>query len=377
MGNAERGAKILESVTREDIDSSILDWRSLVENEPPPFAWIIDHWLSFHPTLFAGSGGVGKSLLAQALGSSLALGIDYLGSVPEPKNVLIWSCEDDHDELWRRQVAICRHFGKPLDSLNGRLWIDCRRGLDSVLYAQDHGMLSAQPALKFLRQQVNDWKIDVLFLDNASQVFGGNENDRHHVTRFVNALTGLRSPLCPVILGHISRALGSEFSGSTAWENAVRMRLFLGNKLPDQKPDEEEHSDDTQRFLCKRKTNYTVQDFRRFTYQNGLLIPDALEPHQGNGSSDLYSTLRRKNAETAILEAVKALASKSIWGSGSIGPNFLPSLIIRYGLVGSLTKREVSEAVDRLVMQGMLVRAVVGKLNNRMPRFGLVLSAAC
>ena len=38
------------------------------------FSWLLEHWLSWHPTLLAGRGGVGKSLLAQQLATALAIG---------------------------------------------------------------------------------------------------------------------------------------------------------------------------------------------------------------------------------------------------------------------------------------------------------------
>ena len=31
------------------------------------------------------------------------------------------------------------------------------------------------------------------------------------------------------------------------------------------------------RYLARRKTNYTAKDWRRFTYQDGILVPDAVE----------------------------------------------------------------------------------------------------
>jgi hypothetical protein len=97
--------------TREELHSierrgrrESLDWRALELGNPPEREWAIEHWLGMgHVTLLAGGGGTGKTLLAQAMGSCLALRREYLDWMPAERRVLMWATEDDRDELWRRQ----------------------------------------------------------------------------------------------------------------------------------------------------------------------------------------------------------------------------------------------------------------------------------
>ena len=271
-----------------------VDWGALERRgSPPARAWAMHDWIGFYLTLLIGLGGMGKTLIAQQVASCLAISRGLMGRVDRAYTTLLWACEDEHDELWRRQVDIGHWLEVPLSAFAKRLVIQPRLGLDNTMYSVEYGKAMVTPLLEELTQQVNDYRAEVVFLDNVAQLFGGNENDRHQVTSFVNALCGALPGKAIVLLAHPSRQAGSEYSGSSAWENAARMRLYLGNKLPDQ-PQDEEPSDDV-RFLAKRKANYTGADYRKFTYQNGVLIPDPLEV--GGGMMD---RIRKQRAEGIV-----------------------------------------------------------------------------
>ena len=50
------------------------EWSTLALGPPPERDWAISHWLGMgHVTLLAGKGGIGKTLIAQQLGSALPL----------------------------------------------------------------------------------------------------------------------------------------------------------------------------------------------------------------------------------------------------------------------------------------------------------------
>jgi hypothetical protein len=71
---------------------------------PLPRIWFMDNWLTTVPTLFAAQGGTGKSLEMQTMCTALATGKPYLAGIDKPRTCLIWSCEDDHQEILRRQA---------------------------------------------------------------------------------------------------------------------------------------------------------------------------------------------------------------------------------------------------------------------------------
>ena len=90
---------------RREARIETFDWSRCVDREPPEFQWAIPHWLSMHPTLLAGRGGVGKSLLAQCMGSALATAQRYIAGIERRYRVGLYMCEDDDAEIWRRQIA--------------------------------------------------------------------------------------------------------------------------------------------------------------------------------------------------------------------------------------------------------------------------------
>ena len=79
---------------------------------------------------------------------------------------------------------------------------------------------------------------DILILDTLADFYGGNEIDRVQVNHFVKAVLGSYiarrraegAPLSVILLGHPSvagKSTGSGYSGSTAWNAAVRSRMYL------------------------------------------------------------------------------------------------------------------------------------------------------
>ncbi len=350
---------------------SVIDWTALEGRQPPPRFWHLPEWLSDHPTLLAGGGGKGKTSVAQAVGTALAVGLEYFTGAPAtPVNVLFWACEDDKDELWRRQVAINQHFGITMSDLHGRLHIDVRRGFENTLFTTAFGKPAFTALREELREQIGDYRATVVILDNIGQVFGGNENDRHHVTSFVNGIYGIGAGMVPrftpMLLGHVSRSQGSEFSGNLAWENACRMRWYLGETLPDQSPDDDDAPDPDTVFLAKRKANYTAKDYVRLSFRNGLFIPA--------GIANTFDPCG-ENVEMAVLSAFDTITAAGVTPTdGRTSPDYLPAVIKRMDLCRTFNKRELAAAMGRLMGRGILKRVQVGQYGNRNPKFRLVRS---
>lgn len=350
-----------------------LDLRQLAKQAAPARQWFVPGWLGDGPSLFAAGGGVGKTLLAQQAATAGAIGLPFISELEQPFRSLIWACEDDGDELWRRQEAISAHFGIELDAPADNLVIQSRRGVDNVLMTSAHGELRRTGTFEQLRQQVNDLGVDVLWLDNVAHLFGGDENVRGDVTAFINAMAGLVTDrrFAVVLLAHTSRQQGSEFAGSAAWENAVRMRWYLGTKLPDQRDDDGEDAGDV-RFLAKRKSNYSARDYVRFTMRDGVLVPDQLAADRVGG---LVSQLDEKRAEEVVIAGFKSLQGMGIAPTDAKNsPDFLPKQMTAKGLGAGYGVSELTKAMNRLMGRGVFVRGVVGHYSNRNPKQGLVLT---
>lgn len=205
--------------------------RAIDAAPPPPVDWVVEGWLAAGTvtTLFA-QGGFGKSLIAQQLLTSVANNRDWLGMSVSAGCAMGFFSEEDSNELLRRQQRIFHAYGLESDSGGKHLFISARVGMSNTLVTFDHSksMLGSK-FLRAIEAEVERIKPRLLVLDNTAQMFGGDENDRHHVTSFLNLLSGIaiRHSLAVLVLGHTAKADVSEFSGSTAWSNAGRSRLFL------------------------------------------------------------------------------------------------------------------------------------------------------
>jgi hypothetical protein len=359
-----------------------LRWNTLALGSPPPRDWAISHWLGMaHVTLLAGIGGVGKTLLAQMMASALALGSAFIDEIPRPRKVLMWAAEDDHDEIWRRQVDIATHLGVGLEAFAVNLMIESFADRDCTLMDVDlSGRLARTAMLEELEAQIADYAAEIVILDNAARLFAGKENDRGQVTRFMTALNsaarrgcmeGERAPAI-LLLAHPGRAMGSEYSGSSAWENAARARMFLSDRKPDERREEgDDEPTGEVRYLAKRKTNYSARDLRTFRYEAGVL-----KPQEAAGARDRpFGYLEDRRSERIVLDAFRHLINglQQQPTDGETSPNYLPKMILQFKLGEGRTKRDLSDAMRRLMTDGKLQRQAVGQYGNRNPRFGLVL----
>lgn len=228
-------------VAEPSIRFSEVDVSGLEHSEPIPQAWWWDGYVpAGHVTLWGGHGGVGKSLLALMLAVSVAMGTKFLGKQTNPGSVLYFSAEDPGSLVRSRLARICRAWQIDASALSERLRIIDATDIDAALYSERRiaGVRAGAttPTYEALREYVNANAIDVLILDNASDVFDGDEIVRSLVRGFIRSLASLvrSNGGGVVLLAHVdkitSRAgkvAGSEgYSGSTAWNNSVRSRLL-------------------------------------------------------------------------------------------------------------------------------------------------------
>jgi RecA-family ATPase len=341
-------------------------WAQLSTETPPPREWAIDHWFGMgHVTLMAGAGGLGKTSIAQAMASCLSLQRDYLDNVSKPRRVLMWACEDDADELWRRQILIAAALNIPLKDFDSRFILMPYDGEDVELVTLSDGRQVASPMIKTLTEQIGDYGAEAVILDNIARLYGCSENDRHQVTSFVAMLTKAAKPTRAAImlLGHPAKGPGSEYSGSTAWEGAVRSRLYLGRNLPDQEPQAEPKEDDGIRYLCRRKANYSTRDYRLIRYCNGVMSPDeAARP---------VSARPTEFAQDVVIRAVMSLDRIQKWGNASTAsPDYLPKLAANYQLIDGISHKAFVVAMRELEVAGKLRLEVIGQYPNRSPKKG-------
>lgn len=240
--------------------------------------WIVPEWIPRGVvTALYGDGGMGKSLLSQQLMSCVALGRPWLGLDVFHGRALGVMCEDDPDELHRRQESINASM-KCGPEVWANLRYASRVGFDNVLMAfdgKDVGELTR--VFHDLDAACEAFKPDLLVCDTIADFFAGNENNRAQVRQFVQNSFGrlARKHHCGLLIcGHPSVAgisSGSGTGGSTAWNNTVRSRMYLT------KPEGENTHPDA-RLLSRKKANYAARDAEvNLIWRNGAFEPQSAE----------------------------------------------------------------------------------------------------
>lgn len=350
-----------------------LDWRALSAVEPAAREWVVDGWLGRgHVTLLAGPAGAGKTAVSQSIASAVCTGRQVIDNVSQARNALIWAGEDDANEMHRRQIAIARWLNEPLEAFADKLFIQSYPDRDITLAALIDGRLTQTALFKEMREQIGDYHAELVIVDSVARTFGGNENDRHQVTQFVAWLTWALAPTNAslVLLGHPAKAVGSEYSGSTAWEASVRARLYFGYTPPDQAPptDDDPPPDDNLRYLAKRKTNYSTRDIRQVRWADGCMQPEGA-PEPGSRPMQARATPFLMDETLRVLRRLKAMGIET---SASPGANFLPRVAVKNRLVDGISERDLRVGLAELLKAGSVRMGVVGKYAKGGDRFGLM-----
>jgi len=213
----------------------------LVHVDPPPPSYWWDGYLPTGAlTLFGAHGGTGKSFVALMLGVCIAMGLPLFGVPTRRGTVCYFSGEDSANVLRHRLKWICMALDVSPADLEGRLHILDATAGEPVLFHEhsDGGQRrgATTPSYAVLEAYIEDHGIDVLVVDNASDTIDANENDRARVRAFVRALVQLVKDRAGAVmlLAHVDKATarsaasGSDsYSGSTAWHNSARSRLYL------------------------------------------------------------------------------------------------------------------------------------------------------
>lgn len=189
-------------------------------------------------SLLGGHGGSGKSVLAAALAAHCAAGRAWSGLPVIQGRCLFVTLEDTADLVRFRLRRIVAEYGLPPDSIEAGITI--ADGTDGACLAQEAAesglrRLALTPAFDEMRELASGH--DLIIIDNASDAYAANENDRRSVRAFMSALTRLARELdaSVLLLAHIDKnaarygAAGNSYSGSTAWHNSARSRLALVN----------------------------------------------------------------------------------------------------------------------------------------------------
>jgi len=333
----------------------------------PDRRFIIPDWLVRGSAgLFGGQDGVGKSLLAQLMGTCAAAGVPFLGLDIERVRSIYITCEDPSEELQRRQEAINAELGLSMEDLSG--WFDTHSlkghiGNEMATFDQA-GLMRPAKRYAQIRQAALDFNAGLLFIDNAAHVFSGNENARHDVAAFLGLLEQLSEELdgAVVLLAHPNKQhgqgnkQGNEYSGSTGWSAHVRNRLFL-----DFAPHKEgQPKDDDLRLLKRSKANYARRGQEiEIRWRQGTFI---LNSDLGEDEREDLVAIARASADNDIFLACLAERNRQARAvSERPSRTYAPVIFEAMPESKGIGRDRLSSAMDRLFRIGAIERAVLSR----------------
>jgi RecA-family ATPase len=338
----------------------------------PERRWIVQDWLPVGAvTANYADGGIGKTQLAQQLMTSCATSTPWLGLRVEPCRSFGLFCEDDEDELHRRQNAINAHFGLNFGDLEAMRWAS-GTGEDNVLIRFERdGEAFMTERFEELIQQTKDHGAKLLIIDTAADTFGGNENDRGQVRQYIsNALARAAREIEGAVLvnAHPSRtglSSGNLDGGSTGWNNSVRSRWSLA------RPEDEEGREilgSAERILTRRKANYAaVGDTIKIEWRNGVLVSN--EPSGGF----MHAVNKTLGAEITFLDLVAKCKDLNMnLSSVPNASNFAPRVFAKRTDANGYTRREFEGAMNRLFSAKKITMESYGRSGDARSRIAAV-----
>jgi RecA-family ATPase len=340
----------------------IVDPCSFTGQPIPERRWVVPYWVPIGvATGLYGPGGYGKTLLAQQLMTAAALGKPWLGQpVSQVRSVGIF-CEDDEDELRRRQSAINHQlYNCDLGDLGNIRWVP-RLGEDNILmtFARD-GRGALTPLFEQVREAALDFDARLVVIDTVADTFGGNQNDAGQVRQYVQfGLARLARAIGGAVLAcaHPSRSginSGTGESGSVQWDAAFRSRLYLSAPKKD---GDDEPADPDARVLTRVKANYAARDEAlELRWRDGVL---SAEMETGDGDD-------RPDAEAVFMVLLdKMIAEGQSLSHNSRAGNYAPKLFLSRPERQGYRLPDFTRAMQALLSMGEIQIEEYGRPSHR------------
>ena len=341
---------------------SPIKWQGILA---PGYDWIVDGcFLRGTVAMLSGDGGLGKSLLIQQLATAAAIGRPWLGLETKPCKSLVLFCEDDEAELHRRQDRISAHYDVEHGDLEDVEYIS-RVGQESILatFSRQGEQMQSTALYAQIEEAAKDLGAQIIALDTVADVFAGDEIRRTQVRRFVTLLRRLAISVQGVVILTAHPSLtgintGTGLSGSTAWNNSVRSRLYLtGPKRNDR--DEETPESRNERWLKTMKNNQAATGDRiPLRWANGVFV--RTDTSEGN------DMVARLSLEANLLEALRGMVGD--------GANAAADLNAKTSFVARAKKLQkfkpysfavIAAAVGRMREDGRIVTIEMGPPSKR------------
>jgi RecA-family ATPase len=335
---------------------------TLAGKEVPARQWHVEGLIPAGvPCTLNADGGLGKTILGLQLCVATAKQGFWAGRAVKQGRAVYLSAEDDTDELHRRLFDIAAGAQVSLADLHD-LTILPLAGKDAILAAPEGkaGTLKQTKLFAGIEELLHDLKPALMVIDTLADTFGGNEIDRTQARQFIGSLRGLciRHSVTILLLAHPSLAgmsSGSGSSGSTAWSNSVRARLYLDRV----KGSDDDEPDPDLRVLRVVKTNYArLGEEIRLRWQAGTFVPAV-----GQDSITVMSV--QSKAERVFLDLLRAYEAEGRPVTATTGHGYAPALFAKDRRADGVSKASFTAAMNCHFEAGRIRNIEVGPPSRR------------
>ncbi len=319
-----------------------------LQGQPVPARrWMVDDLVPEGTvTSLNGDGGTGKSLLALQLVVAASVGGVWLGSRVPRCRALFVTAEDDADECHRRLWAITRAEKMELSDLNNLRVSSLVEEPDAVLAAPEPRTRRLQPTVLWgaLERFVAEWQPKLVVLDTLADLFGGDEIDRAQSRAFIGMLRRLcvQRELTIVLLAHPSvsgMSSGSGSSGSTAWNNSVRSRLYLRRAIGGDGIED----DPDLRVLTTKKANYgPIGAEIKMRWVEGRFIAENVDEPQQDPSA------AKARVDALFLKMLDDYEAEGRFVGSARSANYAPTVFSSDARARGVDRRGFEGAMNRL-----------------------------
>jgi len=326
---------------RPDRTLPVQDLAEILRSSASPRVWHVGNgWIPGNDvTLFAGDGGQGKTQVAFQLAMKTASGGDWCGLPVRGGAVVFVTAEEPVHELHVRAEDIRRAGGwsAPAQPLK----IISLADRDAVLAVPGEAGMQPTELLVEIEHLVQTISAKLLVLDAAADMFGGDEIQRWQVRGFFRLLRAIaiRHECAVLLLAHPSvdgMRSGRGYSGSTAWNNSARSRLFMTTPTRGNN----EVIDPNLREIVRAKSN-------RSSCGSKLLLRWTEGAFTSAGGS-AAGILTSASAKQAFMESLRAYTLQGRNLSHQRGPSYAPALLAADPASGGLSARAYATAMNEL-----------------------------
>lgn len=313
----------------------------LLKMPVPDRLWTLGDWIPHKQvTLLYGDGGSGKTDLLIQLTVLASMGLSFMGMPMTRRRVLFISAEDEMPELHFRIARTCRALGCDGENIKVTTLVELE---DTELVSPDIGG-KIKPTALMDRVVSACQGFDMVIMDPVADLFGGNEVDKRQVRGFIQIIRkriAFEMASTVIIAAHPSETgmkSGKGTSGSVAWSNSVKARLYF-----------EKAGDDVMRLSLAKANRAKAGAEILMKWVNGIFLP-ATKPSEikaveieGRPRELLIDEIRKRPFTYRL-----SSQSTDLWVGRMAGP------ILGIDYQSPDGKKRINRVIDQLIQEGVL-----------------------